>query len=177
MNTKTFLLFFIGITIVGCSGDTPDSYFGKTTLNVNRYFNFGKRDFTSMQQSQKQNMLIKLSDSEIGYTESYVEHIETYLIPLINEDIKKVKDLKPTTDTQELIDASLEVYTFIQQSYETDYMAIAKMMDAKESQNKIDAAIEQLQAEKASLLNDKKNKLYFIAKPFAEKNGINAEFR
>lgn len=178
MKFKTFFFLTTFLVLTSCIGDSPESYFSKTVLNVNRYISFGANDFENMKSKKDQGMLTgDLSDGNLNYTDSYVTHIETNLIQNINSDIENVKTLKVTDETKSLIDSSLEVYSFIKQTYETDYLTIAKMLDNGAPQEQIDNSIALLQAAKGTELDEKRSKLIEIAKAYAKENNIDATFR
>lgn len=62
------------------------------------------------------DMLFTIKNEELEKTSSVEEHILNFLLPDIEKDIKKVKDLKPIEDTEAMIEASLEVYDFAKKS-------------------------------------------------------------
>lgn len=118
------------------------------------------------------DMLFTIKNEELEKTSSVEEHILNFLLPDIEKDIKKVKDLKPTEDTEAMIEASLEVYDFAKKKYETDYIEIAKLIDRQAPKAEIAALMEQFDDENVPKLESLHEKLMIIAMAYAEDNGI-----
>lgn len=176
-NKLTILtLFFLAIITQSCSVDKPESYFSKTTLNVNKYINMGTKDFQHMIGSQNQGGLFAKVDDKFVPSDNFEAHVKTYKIFNIETDIESIKKLKPTEDTKELIEASLEVFNFIKSKYETDYIKIAKLMDQKAGQAIIDTAIREFEEQNLEELDKKIEALHTVALPYAKANGIEVSF-
>jgi len=174
---KVLTLFFLVIITQSCSVDKPESYFGKTTLNVNKYIDFGSVDFQRMIEMQSKNGLYANIDGKfITSSDNFETHVKTYMIPNIETDIENVKKLKPTEDTKELIEASLKVYNFVKSKYETDYIKIAKLLDQKADVAVIEGAIKELEEQNLDELAKKIDALHKIALPYAKANGIEVSF-
>jgi len=171
-----FFLVFIAITIQSCSNDTPESYFGKTTLNVNKYSSLGAIDFQRMAESHDQNGLYAKVNDDFVPSDSFEAHIKTYKVFNIETDIEKIKKLKPTEETKEMINASLEVFNFVKSKYKTDYIKIAKLIDDKVDKEKVDIAIQNFEEQNLGEFDKKLKILYDIAMPYAKKNGMKVEF-
>lgn len=117
-------------------------------------------------------MLFIIKNEELEKTRSLEEHILNFLLPDIEKDIQKVKDLKPTEDTKAMIAASLQVYNFAKQKYETDYIEIAKLIDQQAPKGEIEILMEQFDHENLPKLDSLHEKLMTIAMAYAEDNGI-----
>jgi len=178
MKNRLTILFLVllAITTQSCTTDTPDSYFGKTTLNVNKYSQMGATDFQRMREFHDQNALYAKVNDEFIPSDSFEAHIKTYKIFNIETDIENIKKLKPTEETKEMINASLAVFNFIKSKYETDYVKIAKLMDDKVGKEKIDTAIQKFEEQNLSKLDKKLKALFDIAMPYAKKNGMDVKF-
>ena len=174
MKNKLTIFFLVLTAIVtqSCSVDTPEDYFAKTTLNVNKYISIGAKDFQHMVDAQSQGGLYAEVDGKFVPSDSYESHVKTYKISNIETDIENIKKLKPTDDTKEMINASLEVFNFVKSKYETDYIKIAKLLDEKVDKQQIDAAIRKFEEQNLEEFNKKIDVLYSIAMPYAKNNGI-----
>ena len=176
-NKLTLLIiFFLAIVIQSCSTDTPESYFSKTTLNVNKYIGMGAKDFQNMIGFQSQGDLFAKVDGKFVPSDNFEAHVKTYKIFNIETDIENIQKLKPTEETKEMINASLEVFNFVKSKYETDYIKIAKLLDDKVGKQKIDAAIRNFEKQNLEELNKKIDILYSIAIPYAKNNDIEVSF-
>ncbi|GAB5474994.1 MAG: hypothetical protein Mars2KO_30930 [Maribacter sp.] len=169
---KILLLFTALIAISSCSFDTPENYFDRTTLNTNKLRDFGSARLKRMIAEKDGDMLFTIKNEELEKTSSVEEHILNFLLPDIEKDIKKVKDLKPIEDTEAMIEASLEVYDFAKKKYETDYIEIAKLIDRQAPKAEIAALMEQFDDENVPKLESLHEKLMIIAMAYAEDNGI-----
>ncbi len=175
-SKQSLVLLMLTVCFQGCNMYTPENYFGRTTLNTNRYHNLGARDFAEMKASKKANMLYG-SFSEGGFktTESYETHIRGMKMTFLEEDIKKIKELKVTPETEDLIQTSLEVFEFVKSIYENDYIEIAKLMDKKASSEDLDAAMMKLE-NSVNQYHIKRETLMEIAIPYAKQNKIDVRF-
>ncbi len=164
------------ICFQACNLHTPENYFGRTTLNTNRYHNLGARDFAEMKSSKKANMLYgSFDEGEFKTTDSYETHIRGMKMTFLDEDIKKIKELKVTSETEDLIKTSLEVFELVQSIYENDYIKIAKLMDDKASSEDLDAAMKKLERS-VNQYYVKREALLGIAIPYAKQNKIDVRF-
>jgi hypothetical protein len=71
-----------------------------------------------------------------------------------------------------MINASLDLFNLAKGKYETDYIKIAKMMDNKAGEAKIDNAIAEMETTALPELQNRYKKLMDIALPYAKKHGI-----
>ncbi len=172
----TALLILLVIAMHSCSFDEPESYFGKTTLNVNKHIDIGAKDFQHMMELQSHNALYAIIDGKSIPSDNFEAHIKTYKILNIETDIESIKKLKPTEDTKELIAKSLEVFNFVKSIYETDYIEIAKLLDQKADKTIIDKAIMAFEEQNLEELSKKIDALHTIALPYAKANGIEVSF-
>lgn len=173
--TKFSLLLFV-ILLQSCSVDTPESYFGKAVLNVNQYIDLGSKDFQRMVETQSVNSLYVQVDGEFIMSDNFEKHIKTYKIFTLDADIEKVKSLKVTEDTKEMISASLDVLNFVKSKYETDYIEIAKLLDQKAEKTVINTAIRKFEEENLEKFIAKIDALHKLAIPYAKANGIEVSF-
>ncbi|WP_146052862.1 hypothetical protein [Aquimarina sp. I32.4] len=171
----TLILLILATSLQSCNFDTPENYFDRTTLNINKYLELGGKDFDSMKQLKSSNMLYGNVDGEYKPVDSYETHVRTLKIPTITEDLDKIKALKVTPDTKDLITASLDVFTFIKSTCEKDYIDISKLLDSQAPSYQIEAAIQKLE-NSLSEYDTKRATLMKIAKSYAEKHKINVDF-
>jgi hypothetical protein len=152
--------------------NTPEEYFDRTTLNTNLLVGFGARDFKMMEDYKKANQLLVFDDKSSFPAKSYEDYVLNNKAKSNAQVIEKIKDLKPIEETTAMINASLDLFTFVQDKYKSDYVAIAKLMDAKRTAQEIEAAIAKMEAESLPLIQAKYKKLWDLSLPYAEKHGI-----
>lgn len=175
-SKQAFVLFLLMLCFQACNMHTPENYFGRTTLNTNRYHNLGARDFAEMKASKKANMLYgSFSDGELKIADSYETHVRGMKMAFLEEDIEKIKELKVTSETEDLIKTSLEVFEFVKSIYENYYIKIAKLMDKSASSEDLDTAMKKLESS-VNQYHVKREALMQIAIPYAKENGIDVRF-
>ena len=174
MKTNYLLLILLSLITNACnfSFNTPEEYFDRTTLNTNKFSDFGYYYFKTIQEEKKGNQLFYYENNQQIVAQKYTDFVQKFTLPDINKDIEKIKNLKETDETKEMIQRSLDVFTFVKSVYETDYIKIAKMLDENQSEDNIQKAIEELGNKKDKILEEKMTKLKEVSLPYAQKNGI-----
>lgn len=175
MKTKiiliaTALLFFV---LQSCKMEnTPEEYFDITSLNTNLFMEFGARDFKRMGEAKSASQLMAYDERGTFPAKSYEDHILRFKIPFINQAIEKIKDLKPTEETAPMINASLDLFNYVKEKYQTDYIKIARLMDSKAPKEEIEKAIFEMETVTFATFDQKYKKLWDLALPYAKEHGI-----
>ena len=174
MKISVFKLLVIIFLFQSCGFETsPKTYFNKTTLNTNSLSNFGSKDFEHYMGSIPQkNLYIKTDSGEYKLQEKVTPHIKTFIIPRTEEELNEIKALRPTEETKAMIDASINLYEFTLKKYKTDYIAIAKLIDANADKEEIKNAITNFDNKNLETYWNLHKQLSEIAIPYAEKHGI-----
>lgn len=170
-------------------GDDAQTYFGITTLNTNLVSSFsneyknqlsrgldGTVIFPSGMKSNAGALQVENPDGKtMRQAKSYVEYVEKAEVKRISDAIAQIKELKPTEDTKELINLSLDYFSEVEKLYKTDLVKLAKMIDDKAPKEEVTAFAKQLDEKNQPILDAKKEMLYKVAFPYAEKNKINVK--
>jgi hypothetical protein len=169
-STKLRVFGILGILVLLSSGCnlipvSAEEYFDKAALNANTIANFGSDYFA------KREYFLKNTSGDGGVMKSAVTYLE-YSISQAEKHLTDIKGLPPTTETKPMIDASIDLYQFMIESYKTDYMPIAKMIDSQAPKAEIDKALSDLDAKSYNSFAEKQNKLWQIAQKYAKDNGI-----
>lgn len=175
MNTKikSLLTIVILIFLQSCKMEnTPEEYFDRSALNTNLFMEFGGKDFKTMGQNKKANQLLAFDDKSMFQAKSYEDHVLRFKVLQINQSIEKIKDLQPTEETKPMIDASLDLFNFVKEKYETDYIKICRLMDKNASSVEIDKAIVEMESISFPVFAQKYKKLWDLALPYAKNHGI-----
>lgn len=176
MKTKAILIALILIFLQSCKMEnTPEEYFDISALNTNLFMDFGSKDFATMKQNKDANQLIAFDEKGTFPAKSYEDHILRFKVSYLKQSIKKIEDLKPTDETKPMIDASLDLFNFVKNKYETDYIKIARLMDTKAPQETIDKAIAEMEASSFPVFEAKYKKLWDLALPYAKDHGIDVK--
>jgi hypothetical protein len=158
----TVILLSTGCSLISVSAE---EYFDKAALNANTISNFGSEYFA------KREYFLKNTSGDGGVMKSAVTYLE-YSINQSEKHLADIKGLPPTTETKPMIDASIDLYQFMIESYKTDYMPIAKMIDSQAPKADIDKAMSDLEAKSYNSFVEKQNKLWQLAQKYAKDNGI-----
>ncbi|QLG45759.1 hypothetical protein [Costertonia aggregata] len=172
---KLSIFLIISMLFQSCSFDTAENYFDRTTLNTNKFRDFGNRKFKNMIAQRNGGMLYTINNENLIKTESLQENVTGYLLVDIEKDIKKIEALKITDDTKALIEASLKEFNFVKNKYETDYLEIAKMIDEGVDTDKINETLLRFDEKNIPELDALHQELMDIAMSYAKKNGIKAQ--
>jgi hypothetical protein len=173
MLSKVYLISIIAFcTFLFSCENTPSEYFDRTALNSNLLVGFGASDFKMMQDYKNANQLLVFDDKSSFPAKSFEDYVLNNKVKSNAQVIQKIKDLKPTDETTLMINAALELFTFAEDKYKTDYVSIARLMDSKASQQEIDAAIAKMESENFPIFIAKHKKLWDLAMPYAENHGI-----
>lgn len=174
MKTNFFALTILLLFLQSCGiGTTPENYFDRTALNTNLFSGFGAEDFENYLAAKSQNSLYtELENKEWVLQDKLEPHIKTFIIPKLEESMEKVEALSKTSRTEKMIEASLKLHQFTLEKYNTDYITIAKLIDADAPESEITEAIIKFNDENYEKYWDLHTKLMDVALPYAEANNI-----
>lgn len=172
MKTAALILLSLVTIFTSCSTHTPESYYTRTTLSTDIFWGFGSADVKSFIEFRDAGNLVAVQNNRKVKTLSLQQHIQTFLIPSIDSSIAQIEELKPTPKTQDLINTSLQLYHFAKDTYESDYLAAAQLIDAKENSENIDEILFQLDMERVPEFKKMYQQLIRLSIPYAKQNGI-----
>lgn len=162
------LLFFCCLHFTGCSSDTPEKYFSIAVLNTNALNGFAN-----------QGMLRELESPSVKLSETSSEPVPMKRSEAVNSKIEfaetnleKIKGLKETEDTMDMLEASQALYEFIIPVYKKEYMQLAELYDAGAPQDRIQSLSASIHDKYSSRYDELYNKLIDIGKKYAEKHNI-----
>lgn len=165
MKYKIALLLLLCISSSCNLIHSPEEYFDKTALNTNMLSRFGRSYFHTYQKYIK-------SGAGTDSFNTCEKYLKNYSIAFAERDLKKVEGLYPNTEAKPMIDASIDLYNYVLQSYKTDHLAIARMIDQNAPAESIDEAIRALDEKSYAGFSEKYDKLWRIAKTYAKNNHI-----
>lgn len=145
--------------------NSPSEYFDRAALNSNAISRFGGDYFNTYMKYIKGGN----ATSVYGTCEKYVKN---YSIATAENSLKKVKELYPTKETKPMIDASIDLFTFVLQHYKDEHLKIARMIDQQQPNETISQAIIAFDDKYYNTFLTKYNKLWDLAKVYADNNGI-----
>ena len=173
MKSKLIFIISILLFLQSCNFHKPEDYFGRTTLNVNNLRLVGRTHFEQMILGKENSSLYASIDGKLQKTDNCELYVKTAMTPSYEHYITQIEELKPTADTKEMIDASLDLFNFILEKHNIDYIKIAKLIDANADKKIIEAAITKFEEDNFPIIGIKVNHLFKIAKPYAQKHHLN----
>lgn len=104
---------------------------------------------------------------------NYVEYVKKNKVPKIDEIITKVKGISyPDPAFKPIIIRSLDYLNATKKIYETDMVKLAEMKDKNATAEEIKKFQDEIKPKDNTILNQKREALYEVALPFADKNEI-----
>ncbi len=93
-------------------------------------------------------------------------------ITFVEESLEKVRALRQTADTRDVVQASLALHEFVLPVYRNEYQQLAKLYDNGAPKAEIDALAAAITAKYQSGFQSHVDRLTSVAKPYAAKHGI-----
>jgi hypothetical protein len=144
---------------------SPEKYFDAAALNAGAVSHFGSDYFITALEYSKKTVVTSAGkynyEQQVGFA---IQRVERYL--------KNVNDLMPTKDTKALLDASKDLFRFTLESYRTDHLQIAKMIDSQAPPEDIAQAMEALDRKSYETFLAKYDKLRNIGIQYAKDHHI-----
>jgi hypothetical protein len=163
------VIIALSILITGCGPVSPENYFNTAVLSSNMLHGFANetdwREFESPSVTMVGNSGETAPMKRMDIVKSKIEHAE--------ENLSKLKDLKETNETREMVVVAKEMYEHALPVYKNEYAALARLYDDNGSKEQIQSSlksIEQKYAGKHAVLH---YKLISFGKEYAKKNNIN----
>jgi hypothetical protein len=165
---KIASLLFVCWTVMltACNTTTPENYFDQAVLNTNMLSSFASDRLT-------QEIVSYSAQSEAAKAQnmSAVKSLEMK-VQFIENALKKIKALKETDDTREMLKASIAVHEYVLPVFKNEYMDLAKQSDNGVLKEEIARQAEVIANKYGPQYDVLMNKLTDIGKVYAQKHGI-----
>ena len=153
--------------LVSCNTATPETYFDQAVLNSNLLVGFaGKEPLRELAypsaKMDANNKTVAMPRMEM--IQSKIEFAETSL--------EKIKDLKETPDTKEILQTSKALYEYVLPVYKTAYTELAKLYDDGASKTLIEAKAHAIHEAHYARYDELYSKLISQGKLFAARHSI-----
>ncbi len=168
-NTPWRLLFFCCcLCFTGCETATPQNYFDRAVLNSNMVVGFANKGLLRQLESTSITM-----DPKTG-KEMPMNRIDVIKqdIRFLEEHMEKLNNLKPTTDSKEMLQASIAMYEYVMPVYKNEYVQLADMFDRGQSKEQINAFANTIHARHAERFDMLYKKLISVGKQYAARHNI-----
>ncbi len=170
--TKITLRFFsiaCSLFLVSCDTATPENYFDRAVLNCNLMHGFAGSGLLRQLESPS----VKLSETGNG------EAVPMKRKEVIDDDItsletnfEKVKKLKETDDTRDILQASVALYEYVLPVYKNEYEQLAKLYDEGAPRQQIDSLAQAIETKYGPGFARLFDRLTAAGKPYAARHGI-----
>lgn len=175
MKTKIVLLVLTALIIQSCN-HTPENYFDRAVLNSNTLSNFGSTDLNQIVSLKENKGLMGSVDGKFVPQDNAELYVTSWLVVDIENKIKRIEELKPNKDTEEMLKRSLALFNFALERYKTEYLSIAKLLDSGADKKEIDNAIIDFDSKYIVKFTELYNSLIEVGIPYAESHNINVSY-
>ena len=97
-------------------------------------------------------------------------------INFLDESFTKIKKLKETDDSRDMLKASVAVYEYVMPVYKREYTQLAKLYDENAPKEQIVLFSKNIHDKYAAGFEERINTLIGIAKPYASRHNINVKW-
>ena len=161
------IYFCFCLFLISCSTVPPEKYFGIAVLNTNMLSGFANEGMYRQLESPS----LKLGEDHGTVQMKRIEVIKEK-IKSIEENFEKVKDLKVTEDTKEMIQTSIALYEYVLPVYRKEYTQLAESFDKSVPEDRIKSESKAIHDKYFPGYDELYKKLTSTGKSYAEKNNI-----
>jgi hypothetical protein len=163
-------IFFLGIVffLFSCSKMKPENYFNIAVLNTNLIAGFANTGFSRELQSPS----VKMSENGDEPVSMKRSEVLDSKIAIVEENYEKVKSLKVTDETKDMIETSVNLYDYVIPVYKNEYAKLAGLYDNNAPQAQTEALTMDIFDKYYQGFTDRYSKLISTGKVYAEKNSI-----
>jgi len=175
MKARISLIFVLFLSVVSCNfvHDTPDYIFNIIGLNANKIPISFERVFKEFRQHKADGTLkLPSEDGKTMKNASCVEVVQFAYADTFKEDIKRIRELNPTEEAEPIVQAGIELFEYVDEIQNEDFLKIAKMIDEGKSDREVDIAAKKLDETKGIILEQKQSKVMDLLLPYADANGV-----
>jgi len=159
--------------LTSCNTETPEDYFDIAVLSCNSMHGFASEGL----QRELESPTVKMVDGNKDKVAPMKrKEIIDSKIESIEPNLEKVKQLKQTDQTKELLQASLALHEYVLPVYKNEYQQLAKLYDDGASKEQIAAFEQSIEQKYFSKFAELYDKLTAAGKSYAKKNNINVNW-
>ena len=173
MNKRLLPLVTLSCLVASCDPAGPSDYFDRAVLNLNMFHDFAG---TRMEGELKQPSMRLADGGGKDVVQMTRKEVVDDKIEFAEASYAKVKKLRETDETREMLQASKAVYEFILPVYRDEYQELAKLYDNKGSQTEIDALSRAIREKYADGFRTRVDAVVAAGKPYAERHGLKVQW-
>jgi len=164
-------VLFLSLIISSCNTSTPEEYFGRAVLTSNMLTGFADNGMERELASPSAKMDANGHEAAMKRSEVISSRLE-----VLNEDFEKLKDLKETADTKDILESSKKLYEFVLPVYKKEYVQLADLYDQNAAKEEIEAQARAIHDKYFPGYEKLYNTLIAYGKVYAEKHYIKINF-
>jgi hypothetical protein len=171
MKKTFFALSAIAALIIfsGCQDASPEKYFGLAVLNSNLIVGFASDGF--QRELDQPSMMLVEGTSNATKPMKRKDVVNTK-IRFVEDNLTKLKKLKQTPDTEDILQASIQLHEFILPVYKNEYQSLALLYDDGANNDTIRNTADAIHDKYSAGFEEKYNSLINSGKNFATKHKI-----
>ncbi|PUZ26036.1 hypothetical protein DCC81_17490 [Chitinophaga parva] len=171
---KYILLFVTGLVFfTACNTATPANYFDYAVLNTNMLDGFENDGLMR----EMVHPSAKLKEGTKDQTEIMKrKEIVDNKIQYVEQSLEKVKGLKPTDETRDMLAASEALYTYVIPVYKNEYTKMAEAWDNGASPEQVAAMGQAIHDKYGEGYRQRFDKLIALGKAYADKHNIQVQW-
>ncbi|TDQ73422.1 hypothetical protein CLV99_4474 [Sphingobacterium yanglingense] len=150
----------------------PEQVFDKVAVAANKVPNGFKVHFREIRGQLKAGSLVIVTPENEVKKVNATEYVTNHYVAMFEKDMLAIKEMKTDEETKPIFAATLDLFQYVDNIYKTDMLRIAKMIDEGQPNEDIDTAIDELEASKSKLIDERFNKVYDLIMPYADKHGV-----
>ena len=167
VHQLTLFIAFATSILFSCNSLSPEKTFEIAVLNSNMIVGFDNDRISRELESPS----VKLVENNRTETMKRTEVIQSK-IDFSEEVLGKLKGMKETDDTKEMVNASIAVYEYILPVYKTEYQQLAKLFDENASEESIRTQTQAIHDRHYQKFDQNYNNLINVGKGFAQRHNI-----
>jgi len=168
---KILLLLLVSSSylFIACSSANPETYFGLAVLNSNLMHGFAGNGMLRELESPS----VKMVDGDVNNLAPMTrKEMVDAKVQTLEANLKKLKGLKETDDTRNLLQASAAIYDYVLPVYKNEYQELAKLYDTNAPRENIQSYSQSISDKYYPGYLQLVEKMTTAGKAFADKNGI-----
>lgn len=154
---------------ISCNTATPEKYFDLAVLNCNMIANFSSDGLVRELESPSMKLKEGTKDQTIPMKR---KEIIDSKIHFLEENLEKLKSLKETPDTKEMLQTSIALNEFILPVFKTEYQQLAKLYDEGVSKESTESLAYTIHSRYFQKFDELFKKLLSIGKSYAARHNI-----
>jgi hypothetical protein len=162
------LAFFYYVAFASCNTASPEKYFSVAVLNSNMQFGFADDGLLRQFESPS----VKMSETGGDPVPMPRSEVLNDKLHFTEETLAKIKDLRETADTKDILQNSIDFHEFVIAVYKNEYAQLAKLYDESAPKEQIENQAKAIHDKYFTQYQGLYNQLISNGKLYADRHGI-----